>query len=248
MQRPVIFSGTQPGPRVLLLHGFLGHPEDWRATWEAGPQVGEWVAPWLPGHGRDPSQISMASLADEIETLSAGQPFDLCVGYSLGARCARSVERARNLWRQLLLVSHDPRPPKRMVERFTQDVQRAHDLSTLGLEAFLEHWYRLPIFRGMAPSESFLDRRRVHQPVALCEVLWRWSPGRLRLPEGSQPAGVIVGGDDPAMEDLIRTAATLDESLLHVIPEASHHLLEMAPHALAVVIQQLLEQRRSRCS
>lgn len=247
MQRPVIYGGKHPGPRVLVLHGFLGHPEDWRATWEAGNQLGEWVAPWLPGHGRDPSQVSIASLSDEIASLAKGQPFDLCVAYSLGARCARNIERSQLLWRNLLTVSHDPRPGKRQIERFTQDVQRAHDLSTLGLEAFLEHWYQLPLFRGMPLTENFLDRRRVHQPQALCEVLWRWSPGRLRMAEISSSVGTIVGGDDPAMEDFIRNATTLDELPIHVIPEASHHLLEMAPEALAVVIQQVLEERGSWC-
>jgi 2-succinyl-6-hydroxy-2,4-cyclohexadiene-1-carboxylate synthase len=247
MQKPVYFSGTQPGPRVLLLHGFLGHPEDWRGVWEAGPKTGEWVAPWLPGHGRDPSQISISALADQIAGLSKGSPFDLCVGYSLGARCARAIERASSLWRNLLLVSHDPRSPTRAVERFAQDVQRAHDLSTLGLDAFLEHWYRLPLFRGMNISEEFLDRRRVHQPTSLSEVLWRWSPSRLRLPSAAGVSGVVIGGDDPAMEDFVRGASPMDEIPLHIIPEASHHLLEMAPQALAVIIQQLLAAKEPHC-
>lgn len=247
MQRPVIMTGTQPGPRVLVLHGFLGHPEDWRATWEAGPKRGEWVAPWLPGHGRDPSQVSISVLADEIEALSKGEPFDLCVGYSLGARCARSVARSHQLWRQLVTVSHDPRPPTRLLERFAQDVQRSHDLATLGLDSFLEQWYRMPLFRGMKISEEFLDRRRVHQPSAVSEVAWRWSPGRLRLCPPTAMLAMVVGGDDAAMEDLLRNSQMLDEVPVHVIPEASHHLLEMAPHALAVILEQLLQQRGSRC-
>jgi len=233
-QTPLILRGMEAGPTVLLLHGFLGHPEDWLKTWQAGPQKGCWIIPWLPGHGPHPSAIDIDSFRAELSAIqhSIGE-IDLCVGYSLGGRLALAMQRRSALWKRLLLVSCAKEPPANPIERFAQDLQKAHDLSVIGISGFLGSWYAQPLFAGMKPDSTFMERRLVHSARQLAEVLWRWSPARLRMHPLDNLAGMVFGALDPIYAPL--AIRQIHENSI-CIDGASHHIPEMAPDALRAII------------
>lgn len=238
-QTPLIFRGREAGPTVLLLHGFLGHPDDWTKTWQAGPDKGTWIMPWLPGHGSQPAAVDLLQFREQLCRVLAEHPsIDLCVGYSLGGRVALAMQRWPALWSKLLLVSCSTAAINNPIERFAQDIQKAHDLSVIGLSSFIHSWYSQPLFADMEHDSAFLERRLIHHAQSVAEVLWRWSPARLRLHPLNNLAGMIFGGLDPIYAPMAQRASATNT---YCIEQASHHIPQMAPQQLRAIIDRCCE-------
>ena len=223
-----IWRAESPGPRVLLLHGFLGHPDDWAATRQAFGAIGEWTAPFLPGHGTHPLPVQLPGYAQYLAKLSGGVPFDYCIGYSLGARLACALHSGGSLWKKLILIGARPRPQVGL-DRLARDMLQADTLMRVGLESFLESWYQQPLFHGLELTEAFLDRRRCHHKEPLATILHKWSPARLGIGAVPPPEVIIYGAQDPVRP---RDCELIDNS--------SHHVPEMAPEPLALLLRERL--------
>ncbi|MFZ4099284.1 MAG: alpha/beta fold hydrolase [Chlamydiia bacterium] len=220
-----IWRAENSGPRVLLLHGFLGHPDDWAATRKAFGAVGEWTAPFLPGHGARPLPVELPSYAQHLAKLSGGIPFDYCIGYSLGGRLACALQSMGAVWGKLILVGARP-IPEVALDRLARDMLQADTLMRVGLERFLESWYQQPLFQGLQLTDAFLARRRLHQKAPLATILHKWSPARLRVAAHPAPETIIYGAQDP-----VRPTGC------ELIDNCSHHVPEMAPETLALLLR-----------
>lgn len=238
-------------PPVVLLHGFLGRGADWRPVRERLPDAWDVLAPDLPGHGAAVGlaevEYTMDGAAERVLTETDG-PVDL-VGYSMGGRLALHLAVTRPAWvRRLVLVSASPglRTDAQRAERRALDAARAAEIAA-DLPAFVDRWYRMPLFD--LPDD--LRQRLTADRIAYNDAaeLGRSLKG---MGTGAQPshwdalAGIraptlAVAGDRDAK--FVRLAAAMAETSpvrVAVVPGAAHLLPADAPDALAALLTDVL--------
>lgn len=174
-------------PKVLLIHGFLGCPEDWEEVQRFLPIESECLS--LPGHGGRP-------LEDVIHHPST------LVGYSMGGRLAlhfalKHPEKVE----KLIILSANPGLESGREKRHKIDEAWAQLLEEKGLELFLEKWYAEPLFKGLTVDSAFLERRMKHDPVLLAKTLREMGVAYLpnlwpRLKKISCPLVFLFGEND----------------------------------------------------
>lgn len=241
-----------------MLHGFLGTGADWHAVLRAwarlGPCPARVWAPDLPGHGREPlgEAPSYASWTAWLDARLPARGPVVLVGYSLGGRvalawAARHAERVAAL---VLLAAHPGLvEPAARARRAAQDAARAARLRRQGLRAFLEAWYRLPLFglRWRPGLRAALVARRARQdPAAMAAVVAGMSPGRQPpLWEGlarlAPRVVYVAGARDSKYAALARRLAGLRPALMRIaIIEHAGHMLHLdAPHAVARLLREV---------
>jgi 2-succinyl-6-hydroxy-2,4-cyclohexadiene-1-carboxylate synthase len=164
-------------PVLGLLHGFLGDQNDWSPVRPALATRWDCLTPNLPGHGLPVDR-------------RAGVPFvlpsaDVWVGYSLGGRLLLdALARGAPMPRAVVLESSSPglRDEAERTARRAQDERLAASLVESGLRAFLDRWYRLPLFASLEHHPALaaaLRAERTGDAAALAEALVAFSPGHL---------------------------------------------------------------------
>ncbi len=260
---PAGLSATTPW---VFVHGFLGTGQDWDAVQSAlrarGWQAPAW-APDLPGHGRTPLGVARPSYAAWIAWLDAyldargvRGPVVL-VGYSLGGRLAlawgaRHPTRVAGL---ALLAAHPGlTDPQARAARAAQDDARASMLRTQGLAAFLDAWYRLPLFALAERPRlraAVVARRRRQDAAALATVIAALSPGRQpplwdALARLAPRTLYLAGGRDAKYRALAADLASRFPRLrVAIIPQAGHLLPLDAPEAVAAALYAWAHPRSS---
>lgn len=166
---------------LLFLHGFMGSAQDWDFALEALASEYYCLAPDLPGHGQNPDPI--AALPQIWQGLSATlqaqglQRFGV-LGYSLGGRLAQAgLAQEPERFRALILASAATGlPAAERTSRRAADATRAQTLENGDFKAFLEAWYRQPLFGSLVEHPGYpalLQRRLQQTPARLAEVLRR---------------------------------------------------------------------------
>jgi len=259
-----------PRPRALLLHGFLGGPEDWQPVMAGlAPEV-RVVALELPGHGESrklnggPDSMRMEAVAAAVAAAVDALELGPCavVGYSLGARVALFLAlRYPDLFTRGAIVSGSPglnRKSER-IARAAQDASLAEALRAEGLERFLSTWYRQGLFAALRRHPSFgaLRARRARDGDAaeLAEALEALSSGAqpplwddLRALEGGGGGARLLfaaGERDPkfvALAGAMRSAAGDAAAEVALVPSAGHALHIEKPSALALLLHRFLLQ------
>ena len=239
-------------PVLVCLHGFLGRGRDWEALAAALSGRFRCLTPDLPGHGRTPLLPGPQSYAAWTGWLAAwlnarGLDRVALVGYSLGGRLALAFAAAfPQRVRALALVSAHPglTEPAARRARLAEDRARAEVIRTRGLAAFLETWYRLPLF-GIADEarrQVLIARRSQQRSEAMAQVIAEMSPGRqpplwdalARLP---MPVAYIAGAADVKYAALAETIAARAPRVRRLlVPQAAHMVHLDAPQALAAVL------------
>ncbi len=184
--------GSRKHPALLFLHGFMGLADDWRELFARLEHDYYCIAPDLPGHGRNgfplrKGGISMQSVAGDLLKFLDHHKLDqvTLIGYSMGARLALYValqhpERLRGL----VLESGGPGIEDEYERRvrIALDDDRAYNLRCLGIEAFLDEWYRAPLFESLQRHPEKLEHLKklhsVHNAEGLAEALQGLSTGR----------------------------------------------------------------------
>ena len=163
-------SGIPLMSRVTLLHGFLGSPSDWAEVLALLPAG--ITCDCVPL--RELGCRSIADAADALAKRMETRPCDLLVGYSMGGRIALELAATRpELAPRLMLLSASPGLPLAhaaeadaghdasiegesvRAKRMAEDDARAAEIQRDGLDAFVERWYRLPLFASFAAHPSF---------------------------------------------------------------------------------------------
>jgi len=250
-----------PAPTALvLLHGFLGGPEDLSAIAGAFAARRPVFVPALPGHGEPPEPVprdphafgaTLARLAEEVRARFA-EPVDL-VGYSMGGRLVLGLVAERpDLVRRAVAIGASAGIDERAAreDRARRDDEWADMLEAEGLDAFLRRWYAQDLFaplRACAAFAGVMARRRRGDPHALARALRALSPGRQpplkqRLAATRTPLLLVAGAWDRTYVEANRALACLGPALqAREIPGAGHCPHLETPDALLEVLQAFLE-------
>lgn len=253
--RALLWRGTGRG-RLLLLHGFLGHPRAWQEVVDRLPEPGLVVAPFVPGHGPEPVLPAWRSFEDVVAALAAvvrvlqPGPWRLA-GYSLGARLGLGLlAAAPQLWSRALLVGVNPGlgSERERTARRAEDAGRARMLRERGLEAFVKAWEEQPLFasqRSLSPSALAAQRRwrLSHHPERLAWALETLSPGA--MPDywpalaSIRVAVQLVAGelDRRFCEFAGRAARLLAAGQFTVVPKVGHNVVLEAPEAIVRLLE-----------
>ncbi len=183
-----LFLGTRGRPALLFLHGFMGCKEDWLETAAFFSGEHYCILPDLPGHGRAPISGNMSSVrwAEELRALLRREGYEQAAvcGYSMGGRLALMCrESYPGIFSKMILESVGPgmAGDRARARRLAEDRERARRLSGEGVDAFLESWYGLPLFRGLKEAAAYpamLRRRLEGNPAGWARALEVFSIGR----------------------------------------------------------------------
>lgn len=247
MTSPYLFAeltvGSERRPAILFLHGFLGCREDWLGTIGAFGNDYFCMALDLPGHG-DTRVYGPDSLFDMEHTAAAiiehlarkSLERVHLVGYSMGGRLALYLAVNYPQWcGQVVIESGSPGLDDRneRAERRAADNDRADRLEREGLDAFIEAWYKQPLFAGLTAQEDefrqMISRRRRGDPAGLARSLRRMGSGVqpslwAQLPQVELPVLFIAGANDEKFTTLARRQADLCPTGEHRIIAASGHV------------------------
>jgi 2-succinyl-6-hydroxy-2,4-cyclohexadiene-1-carboxylate synthase len=252
-------------PAAIMLHGFMGCGEDWKAVAKSITPSLRCYCPDLPGHGSQRYDIAKAracipEIADAlIEYLDAGG-IDTCtlIGYSMGGRIAlhTALHYPHRITR-LILVSTSPglRTEQERTNRLEQDKQLQQELADMGegsaeFEAFLRRWYQQTLFSELSKQpalfESIVQKRIKNNPPALSASLNAlgvatqpdcWND----LSKLPMPTLVVVGEKD---EKYWRIGNEISESLpkgrLEIIKGCSHSPHVESPEQFTAVLNLFL--------
>ena len=231
------------GEGILLLHGFTGDGDVWRAYAPVLARHATVVAVDLIGHGRsdapgDPARYGMERcVADLLAMLDQlGLARVAVLGYSMGARVALHLAAAApDRVSALILESGSPGlaiDEERRARRDSDEALAAR-IERDGVEKFVAYWEALPLFatQRRAPLAVQIVQRRQrlsNSAVGLANSLRGMGTGAQtslwdRLGEIHIPTLLIVG----ALDDKFRAiggamAAALPHARLAVAPDAGH--------------------------
>jgi len=229
------------GPPLCFLHGFMGSTADWGPIRAALGETTGHLAVDLPGHGssvgRPDHDYSVEGAAQALADVldDAGVDRGLLVGYSMGGRVALHFALTQpDRVAGLVLESTSPglSDAEERARRRTLDARRADQIRA-DLTAFLEDWYRQPLFASLARHdlvEDMVARRRENDPDELARAICGMSPGRQpplwdRLGELLCPTLLITGAlDEKYRRVTAETHEALPRSRRVVVPEAGHNV------------------------
>ncbi|ACY18090.1 alpha/beta fold hydrolase [Haliangium ochraceum] len=242
---------------VVLLHGFTGAAESWRAVADALPAELAAAALALPGHHPAlPVRPGFVANVDAVAEILAGALDAPChlVGYSLGGRCALGValRHPRVVARLSLIGAHTGLADARArAERVSNDAVWIALLREHGMAAFLERWQAQPIFASQArlPAPVRAQQQRIrasHDAAQLALSLAHMGLGAMpdfgaELASLRPPSRWLVGERDAKFRALAGAAvATLQRAgrpaELRVVADAGHNLALERPAALAACL------------
>ncbi len=252
------------GHPLLLLHGFTGSAESWRALAPTFANRLRVIAVDLLGHGRsdaphEPSRYSMESAVDDLLALldQLQAPQATLLGYSMGGRLALHVamkapERVSELILESATYGIDSAAGR--AERRHSDGELAAWIEAHGVEAFARRWASNPLFATQAALPEEVRRaqereRLMHAPVGLANSLRGMGTGaQASLHAGLATLGVptllIAGELDPKFATIAQEMhALLPNSELALAPEAGHNVHLERPETFEQLVTHFLTQR-----
>jgi len=218
------------GPRVVLLHGFAQTCRCWGPLAPALAVEREVLRIDAPGHGG--SSSTAADLPTTARLVAEVGGPAVYLGYSMGARMALHVATAvPEVVRALVLVGGTPgiEDPGARAERRTADRALAQRIRVEGVEAFVERWLAMPMFRSLPAGARFEAERCRNTAEGLARSLELAGTGSQAplwdvLGRIEVPVLVVAGEDDRRYAAIARrTAAAVGANAEAVIvPHAGH--------------------------
>ncbi|MFQ5627493.1 MAG: 2-succinyl-6-hydroxy-2,4-cyclohexadiene-1-carboxylate synthase [bacterium] len=183
-----IDSGHKNSPPILFLHGFMGCADDWQSIVSVLSNDFYCIAVDLPGHGKTPinKTDSMGAYADGLAGFFEKLRIQKCalVGYSMGGRLALYLAiRYPKIFQSVILESASPglKTALERRARIEHDNMLAAELEKCDFAAFLDSWYRQPLFADMRRHPNYqalLHRRMQNNPQNLAASLRCMGTGR----------------------------------------------------------------------
>lgn len=254
---PLLTFGNPKNPPLVFLHGFLGSGQSWLNIARPFSESHFCILPDLIGHCENinldihsPLNFDVLTewllrLLDEIPA-----PKIHLVGYSLGGRAALTFA-SRYPERILTLTLESASPgiidPNERARRVDEDSSRAESILKDGLSAFVEQWYRMPLFASLnsRPEKisAIKESAKQNDPRWMAKVIRGLSPG-LQTPlwdslsKLSFPVLLIAGEKDEKYVQVIRKMAKMIPNCKHVIvPEAGHNVHAEQPEKYIELIR-----------
>ncbi len=231
------------GPVARLVHGFTGDRTTMHGLATELAPCRTVVTVDLVGHGDSgaPEDVALYTMSAAVEQLDAvlddlaADTIDL-VGYSLGGRVALSFATNRvSRLRTLTLIGASPGLlGEEAAARRAADAELASELEEHGIEAFVDRWMALPMWRslerriGPAAWEASRRQRLRGSVTGLANSLRGMGTGAMpplhdRLGSIAVPTLLVVGAEDTKFREIAQLmAARLPAATLAVIPDAGH--------------------------
>lgn len=248
--------GDDGNTPVLLLHGFTGHGGSWAAAGQAFAAEGfRALAPDLLGHGRSPhprasSRYKMRRAADDLADLLAGVTEEAVhlLGYSMGGRLALYFALAfPGRVKTLTLASASPglASAAERAERRGWDNALADHIEKDGVEAFVDYWEALPMWKSQRRNLSEEQRAQLraqrlkNRPSGLANSLRGMGTGaqpglHAKLPSLAVPTLLLAGAEDGKFVRVNqRMADSVPNARLVVFPATGHAIHLERPTAFA---------------
>jgi 2-succinyl-6-hydroxy-2,4-cyclohexadiene-1-carboxylate synthase len=257
-------------PPLVLLHGFTGSSASWQPVAGRLGRERTLVMPDLLGHGRSDAPSDPARYALECQVAGLVALLDelalerVCLlGYSMGGRIALRLALAA-AWNRLAgpdrvsaLVLESTSPgivdPAERAARRNADEALADSLQRQGLDAFIDHWERQPLFASQqrlpATTRAALRAQRAGGSVeglaaslrgagaAAAEPVWSW------LASLPVPTLVIAGDLDRKYVEISRAMArAIPHCRLEIVPEAGHAVHLERPECWTEIVLSFLEE------
>ena len=232
--------------RATLVHGFLGSPADWaEVLTRLSPGIACDCVPLV--------ELGCASVDAAARALAARlerTPCDVLVGYSMGGRIAIELAATRpELAPRLVLLgaSLGLEDDTERARRAAEDDARAEEILRDGLDAFVERWYRLPIFAPFTRHASFSAtrlRRAQGEAAFWARCVAACSPGRGTsrwsvIPALAPRTTFVAGALDERYAAYAARAKALAPALrVEIVAGAGHVLPLEAPEACAHIIEE----------
>lgn len=249
------------GRALVLLHGFTGSAASWTPHIDVFARRYLVVAVDLLGHGKsdaptDPRRYALPHCVEDIlavlDRLRVHRAAVL--GYSMGGRAALALAIAApdRLW-ALVLESASPglREHEARMARAAQDAALAELIEREGVEAFVDRWERLPLFRHQAvlpdPARTALRSQRLQNtPTGLANSLRGFGQGAMMpmhdfLDEVRVPTLVIAGALDEQYCALGREMSQrIPGARLEIVAGAGHTVHLEQPEVFQEVVLEFL--------
>jgi len=256
--------GTPSAPKVVFLHGFMGHSGDWKAIIERLASTYCCLAVHLPGHGKsldlpkeedytlDGAARGVAQIMKKNQAIPAP-----VVGYSMGGRVALYLALHYSPCCSRLVVESATaglKGDKDRAKRRERDQQQAQALRQGSFEDFLRTWYGQPLFETLAAApdklEEVLTQRRLNDPEELAKALEGMGVGSQdslweQLPRLTTPTLLIAGEKDSKYVAILRAMAKrLPSATIEIIAGAGHNVHLENARAAAAQIEQFLAKEQ----
>jgi 2-succinyl-6-hydroxy-2,4-cyclohexadiene-1-carboxylate synthase len=241
------YGETQkPRQTLVLLHGFTGSAASWSALLPLLAVPGRRIiALDLLGHGHadapaDPTRYGIvccqADILATLNSLGVQSREAMLLGYSMGGRIALYTAFS-GFFRALILESASPglATEAEREQRRQSDNALAARIESVGVEAFIDYWEKLPLFASQnnLPAETRaalrtqrLDNRASGLANSLRGVGTGAQPAlHERLPTLDLPTLLLAG-------ELDAKFCQIADQMARSIPQASLHLVPGSGHAI----------------
>jgi 2-succinyl-6-hydroxy-2,4-cyclohexadiene-1-carboxylate synthase len=250
------------GQPLVLLHGFTGSSQVWRPLIAGLGDGFATIAVDMPGHGnsaapRDPDRYALDRFAGDLRQVLDNLDIERAavLGYSMGGRAALRFALAHpDRVSALLLESTSPgiTDPAARAERKDADEVLARMIERDGVEAFVNKWERLPLWRSQQslPEESrarLRELRLSNSAHGLANSLRGAGAGSDpavldRLGELQPPTLLVAGELD---EKYVAAAQLMVEKIarsrVEIIAQAGHTVHLDQPSAFAGAVAEFLK-------
>ena len=254
--------GDSYRPALIFLHGFMGAGSDWSSIAKTLADQFYCILPDLPGHGWNTDfplthPLDFATVADGLQQLidRLGLAQVHLAGYSLGGRIALYTAICfPQLITTLVIESANPgleAEPARL-SRAALDDQRAEQIMADGMDAFVEQWYQLELFRSLQTQPELLDaikvRRKKNDPRWAAKIIRELSPGRQpslwdRLDSLPMPTLLLAGALDPTYTTMVtQMGQKIAQATIEIVPDAGHNIHLEQPEKFSRIMRSFLHR------
>ncbi len=244
---------------LLFIHGFLGHPDDWKACQSYLNYDGPIHNICLPGHlslDAPPLEDGFNYVATYIKEYSERHRLGPCdvVAYSLGGRVAlHTAFKYPNLFKSLIVLAASPgiHCSTEKQARLAWDKIKIKQIKSKALIQFLdEDWYSLSLFkefRACPAYEEAFTQRCSHNPVSIAQTMLALSPVMqsslwAKLDYLPLHFTYIYGLLDSKHADIGKKIKNLNpQSKIVGVPDCGHVIHIEKPAILADILRQTLQ-------
>jgi 2-succinyl-6-hydroxy-2,4-cyclohexadiene-1-carboxylate synthase len=222
------------GRRIVFVHGFTQTSRSWERVanhFAAAPGDHRYEVALidLPGHGD--SGTVRADLRRTADLIASTTGEAVYVGYSLGGRvCLHLALMYPHIVDRLVLLGATPGivDDGERARRRQADDLLAQRILEIGVDAFLDEWSAMPLFKGLVLGEDERTDRRRNTTTGLADSLRLSGTGTQlslweRLVELNMPVLAMAGALDTRFVPIAeRIAASVPDGALGLIHDAGH--------------------------